>query len=143
MGHFNAIVRLDGRAIAAVEKAIHAARVPRLVGPRSPAADRERMRAIPVIARSVGGAIPGTKPHTIRYRGDEHEVGIPLPPFRGRDREAMDEIFGDPCLAEIDNLDVLRSGDVVTIRRRGESALSHAHRHRLRVRAMGTRAVST
>lgn len=29
---------------------------------RSPAGDEQRLRAIPVIARGIGGAIPGTRP---------------------------------------------------------------------------------
>lgn len=37
-----------------------------IIGARSAAGDEDRLRRIPVIARGVAGAIPGTAPHTIR-----------------------------------------------------------------------------
>lgn len=138
MGHFDAVSRMDGRA--AVERALHPAGVPRLVGPRSPGADPQRMRGIPVIGIGVGGAIPGTFPRVGSRggsrRGDRlmRPPEVMLPPTRCYDRDVLEQMLGDQGIAAIDGLTVLRSRDTVTIQRMEETELAHAARHRCRVR---------
>ena len=138
MGHFDAVKILDGRAL--VENALHPAGIPRLVGPRSPGADPERMRAVPIIGRGVGGAIRGTSPHgrsrigKARHGNGFRPPEVSLPPPRSRAREDLEAELGDMGIAGIDGLTVLRSCCTVTVQRIGESELAHAGRHRRRVR---------